>query len=210
MKYKIDDIEKGKTIKSVQIVNSTKKGLENEKSEKIKVIMVNYLDGTQDVFEFNEETLNKIQEIVDKQAQAFVKDRKNRFPIEASLGFLLFVGIVSGIVCPAMISTNSLFAAVLGLASVTSLLGVLKLNSIRTSIEKHKIYVNKIMNKLQEYNEIVSKENEFVQVSSKDKLRKPIDIVNIDNKSIDELNYIGDKIERYNEIDGKKPKTKSL
>ena len=52
MKYSIEGIEKSRIIKSTQIIN---------KKDSDKAIIVNYLDGTQDVFDLNNENLKRIE-----------------------------------------------------------------------------------------------------------------------------------------------------
>ena len=208
MKYEIDGIEKGRTIKSVQVIDTTKPILylgSNEKN-KIKVIMVDYLDGTQDVVEFNEETLKRIQNIVDSQAQTFVNKEKGKFPawleVNVILSGIAIVLSVTGILVDKMI----LFGIISAAASLMFGVNAVRINAIDKNVKKHKIYVEKIMGKLEEYNEILKKENAL----SKEVNKNLVDIINIDKKSVKELEQIGNKIERYNEIEGKSPKKKSL
>ena len=208
MKYEIDGIEKGKTIKSVQIVNKATKFevFSSTGCNTMKVIMVDYLDGTQDVFEFNEETLRRIQNKVSDQAQMFVSQQKEAFPLSFEVNVIFtFLGF--------LLASTALFVdgmIILGIiSSVLSLVcgsNAVRLNNKNQSIRKHKIYVEKIMGNLEEYNEILKKENGL----SKESNKELVNIINIDNKSVKELEYIGNKIERYNEIEGKSPKKKSL
>lgn len=211
MKYEIEGIEKGRTIKSVQVVNS--KPVENEKRKNIKVIMVDYLDGTQDVFEFNEETLKKIQSMVDTQAKSFVDNQKDKFPwfeingIIAALSCLIF--FLTTFVEVSMMSVIISFGKVGMLSAIVFALTVCnaaRLKFKENNIKKHEIYVDKIMGKLEEYNEILKKENAL----SKEPNKELVNIINIDKNSVKELEHIGNKIERYNEIEGKSPKKKSL
>lgn len=200
MKYEIKGIEKGKTIKSVQIVNSDKRVLEGEKLEKIKVIMVNYLDGTQDVFEFNKETLNRIKNMVDTQAKTFVDKQKDKFPwLGINVGLAVCGGLFITVLSP-------ISAALMALIVLALLTNATRLKIKENNLIKHQLYVDKIMGKLEEYNDILRKENAL----SKSENKELVNIINIDKKSIKELEHIGNKIERYNEIEGKSPKKKSL
>ena len=208
MKYEIDGIEKGRTIKSVQVIDTTKPVLYlgANTNNKVKVIMINYLDGTQDVVEFNEETLKRIQNIVDSQAQTFVNKEKRKFPawfeVNVILSGIAIVLSVTGILVDKMI----LFGIISAAASLMFGVNAVRINAIDKNVKKHKIYVEKIMGKLEEYNEIIKKENAL----SKEVNKNLVDIINIDKKSVKELEQIGNKIERYNEIEGKSPKKKSL
>lgn len=208
MKYEIDGIEKGKIIKSVQIVDTNKPVLYlgSNTNNKVKVIMVDYLDGTQDVFEFNEETLKRIQNKVDAQAQIFVNKEKDKFPAWFEVNV-----VVAGIALIVAIAT-SFGDALITVGILPTIISILcagnavRVNAKNKNIKKHKIYVEKIMGKLEEYNEILKKENGL----SKEANKNLVDIINIDKKSVKELEQIGNKIERYNEIEGKSPKKKSL
>lgn len=215
MKYEIDGIEKGKTIKSVQIVDTTKPVLYlgSNTNNKVKVIMVDYLDGTQDIFEFNEEALKRIQNMVDTQAKTFVDQNDNVetwFKINIMIAVLsLFVFIITTFVEVSMMSVIVSFGKVGIMSAIVSALtagNAVRLNAKNKNIKKHKIYVDKIMGKLEEYNEILKKENGL----SKEPNKELVNIINIDKKSVKELEYIGNKIERYNEIEGKSPKKKTL
>ena len=208
MKYEIDGIEKGRTIKSVQVIDTTKPVLYlgSNTNNKVKVIMINYLDGTQDVVEFNEETLKRIQNIADSQAQTFVNKEKRKFPawfeVNVILSGIAIVLSVTGILVDKMI----LFGIISAAASLVFAGNAIRLNSKNKNIKKHKIYVDKIMGKLEEYNEILKKENAL----SKEQNKNLVDVINIDKSSVKELEQMGNKIERYNEIEGKSPKKKSL
>lgn len=207
MKYEIDGIEKGKTIKSVQVVNQATPVacFPSTGSNRMQVIMVDYLDGTQDVFKFNEETLKNIKNMVDTQAKKFVDNQKGKFPkwLEVNAGlsgsFLAFT--VATIFDKAFIPT--IIFAVLSFAFAGN---AVRINAKNKNIKKHKIYVEKIIGKLEEYNEILKKENGL----SKEPNKELVSIINIDKKSVKELEHIGNKIERYNEIEGKSPKKKTL
>lgn len=206
MKYAIEGIEKGRTIKSVQIVDCAKKTEESSKVLSAKVIMVDYLDGTQDVFEFNEETLKKIQNMVDAQAKIFVNKQKGKFPawfeVNIILSGIAIILSAAGILADKMI----LFGIISAVASLVFAGNAVRINTIDKNVKKHKIYVEKIMGKLEEYNEILKKENQFNKTTNKEL----VDIINIDKQSVKKLEQIGNKIERYNEIEGKSPKKKSL
>ena len=210
MKYEIKDLEKGKTIKSVQVIDTNRPVLYlgSNTNNKVKVIMVDYLDGTQDIFEFNEETLKRLQNKVDAQAKMFVDKHKGNILILWLLfNVAIFFGTLVGVSFVATCNIGTIPEAILmGILSVVSAGNAARLNAKNKNIKKHKIYVEKIMGKLEEYNEILKKENSL----SKESNKELVNIINIDNKSVKELEYIGNKIERYNEIEGKSPKKKSL
>ena len=209
MKYEIKDLEKGRTIKSVQIVKGKKNthiNLGEIVPVSVDLIMVDYLDGTQDVFEFNEETLKRIQNKVDYQVKLFVNQEKVKFPLWFESNVTLAVSaLLVGLA--ATFYDKILVAGIISAAASLVFTGnAIRLNSKNKNIKKHKIYVDKIMGKLEEYNDILKKENAL----SKEVNKNLVDIINIDNKSVKELEYIGNKIERYNDIEGKSPKKKSL
>ncbi len=207
MKYEIDGIEKGKTIKSVQLVNQPTPVayFPSTGSNRMQVIMVDYLDGTQDVFEFNEETLKNIKNMVGTQAKTFVEKQKDKFTFwfETNAGASVLTLICT--VCT-IFDKTIILTYIFAIASFVFAGNAVRLNDKNKSIKKHRIYVEKIMGKLEEYNEILKKENSL----SKEENKKLVDIINIDKKSVKELEHIGNKIERYNEIEGKSPKKKSL
>ena len=168
--------------------------------------MVDYLDGTQDIFEFNEETLNKIQNKVDAQAKMFVDKENVKFPLwfeaNAFLSFGALMLAISGVFYEKMIIFGIMSAA----ASLVFAGNAARIHAKNKNIKKHRIYVEKIMGKLEEYNEILKKENAL----SKEQNKNLVDIINIDKSSVKELEQIGNKIERYNDIEGKSPKKKTL
>lgn len=207
MKYEINGIEKGKTIKSVQVIDTNKPilYLGANTNNKIKVIMVDYLDGTQDIFEFNEETLNRIKNMVDNQAKTFIDNENKKFPIWFEANVVLSIGALL-LVAGGIFDKATIFVIMSAVASFVFASNAVRINAKNKNVKKHRIYVDKIMGKLEEYNEILKKENTL----SKEQNKSLIDIINIDKKSIKELEQIGNKIERYNEIEGKSPKKKSL
>ena len=207
MKYEINGIEKGRTIKSVQIIDTNKPVLYlgSNESNKIKVIMVDYLDGTQDVFEFNEDTLKRIQNKVDAQAQTFVNKQKDKFPLSFEVNAVLSV-VALLLVMVGIFEKSIVLSIIFAVLSFVFASNAVRLNAKKQNIKKHRIYVEKIMGKLEEYNEILKKENAL----SKEVNKNLVDMINIDKSSVKELEYIGNKIERYNEIEGKSPKKKTL
>lgn len=206
MKYEIDGIEKGRTIKSVQFINRSGKTQTNGLPEKIKIIMVDYLDGTQDVFEFNEETLDRIKNKVDTQAKTFVDGQKDKFPLLAECNAILaLIAVVLSVVL-IFVDKTIIFGVISAITSFALACNAARIYTKNRSIKKHQIYINKIMGKLEEYNEILKKE----KVLSKENNKELVNIINIDDKTIKQLEDIGNKIERYNEIEGKSPKKKTL
>lgn len=209
MKYEIKGIEKGKTIKSVQVVDGAK--LEKRpsgmlKTNSSKLIMVDYLDGTQDVFEFDEKTINRIQNIVDAQASCFVSVESEKMPLWGEFNYVFSGACI-------LIALN-LLNSIIGMAICCSGAIIFLGNGIRIklrekSLKKHIIYEDKIQGKLEEYRNILEKEKHLSKTNSKQH-NEMEPVINIDNKSIKELEYIGNKIERYNEIDDKNPKVKTL
>ena len=208
MKYEIDGIEKGRTIKSVQVIDTTKPVLYlgSNTNNKVKVIMVDYLDGTQDIFEFNEETLNRIQNKVDAQAKMFVDKEKVKFPLWFEANVFLSICSVLLTVAGVFYDKSIIFAIIYAATTLVFAGNAARIHAKNKNIKKHRIYVEKIMGKLEEYNDILKKENAL----SKEQNKNLVDVINIDKSSVKELEQMGNKIERYNEIEGKSPKKKSL
>lgn len=209
MKYSIEGIEKGKTIKSVQVVDGIKATGNKEtmlRANAAKIVMVDYLDGTQDVFEFDEATINRIQSVVDAQAKVFVEKSKAKFPLWGEIN-----AVISGL-CTATAYTfyPNLMGMIIGAAGTIFFLGnAIRIGIKNQNIKKHEIYVSRIMGKLDEYRNILEKEKYLSKTNSKH-YGEPEKIINIDKKTISELEYIGNKVERYQYIEGKSPKVKSL
>lgn len=216
MKYSIDGISKEKTIRSVELV---KKGKENKKSQsktdviieipESKVIMVNYLDGTQDIFDFNAETLKRIENIMTSQAKEYVEKNSKNLLLNPTLrlifivGAIVAAGLVIGVELPtfttALIGSTSI---ILGAAAIS---GTVKAQDVK----KYNLFLKKVSGKLNEYIEILKKENELV-ARKEQKTAKITGIRELDKTSVKTLNKIVTKVDRYQEIDGKGQKTKTL
>ena len=199
MKYKIEGIEKSNTIKSTQVVNTKNK----------KAIMVNYLDGTQDVFELNDEILHKIETIMNDQAQKFCdKYTKSNITFKGVKQFFAALLIVFGTASTALLAFNALVPAI-----VMSSLGVTSLSLLAAACReekyylKYKLYIDSTMNKLQEYKDILEKEKQLSLSKSSKNDCKIKDVGDLDKVSYKYVRSIEEKVDRYNAIDPQKKKT---
>ena len=215
MKYSIDGISKEKTIKSVELV---KKGQEGKKRKSQKeeasvqttsVIMVNYLDGTQDIFDFNAETLKRIETIMTSQAKEHVEKNSKSLWLNPSLRLIFAVGalIAAGFAVGSGLSVlpTTLFGSIAALLGTTAIVGTVKAQDVK----KYNLFLKKVSGKLNEYIEILRKENALVD-KKEQQSAKITGIRELDKTSTKTLQTIATKVERYNEIEGKSPKTKTL
>ena len=201
MKYKIDGIEASETIKSTQVINTKNK----------KIIMVNYLDGTQDVFELNDDILNKIETMMNYQAQRYCKEN-DRY--EALFSYKLFkimlkaIAIVFGTASVVFIFNHALISTILSALATGIMVGLLARASYDEKYYlKYKLYLNSTMNKLQEYKDIIAKEKQLSLSKSKSNDCKINNIGDLDNVSYKYVKSIETKVDRYNAIDKQKTKT---
>lgn len=203
MKYSIEGIEKSRIIKSTQIIN---------KKDSDKAVIVNYLDGTQDVFDLNNENLKKIEEIAEEQGKMFVS-KKGKILKRRELFFLIYVMIFAGML---MISVGlkiylgaTIYTTIAWLASLLSGLMVvvskLNMKSKEKYINKYQLYFEQVKNKLSDYQQILEKEKQLTKQKNNDSV-KLNSVLDLDNVSLKQVESINEKVERYYKVDRQKVK----
>lgn len=203
MKYSIEGIEKSRIIKSTQIIN---------KKDSDKAVIVNYLDGTQDVFDLNNENLNRIEEIAEEQGKMFVS-KKGKILKRRELFFLICVMVFAGML---MISVGlkiylgaTIYTTIAWLASLLSGLMVvvskLNMKSKEKYINKYQLYFEQVKNKLSDYQQILEKEKQLTKQKNNDSV-KLNSVLDLDNVSLKQVESINEKVERYYKIDIQKVK----
>jgi hypothetical protein len=203
MKYSIEGIEKSRIIKSTQIIN---------KKDSDKAVIVNYLDGTQDVFDLNNENLKKIEEIAEEQGKMFVS-KKGKILKRRELFFLICVMIFAGML---MISVGlkiylgaTIYTTIAWLASLLSGLMVvvskLNMKSKEKYINKYQLYFEQVKNKLSDYQQILEKEKQLTKQKNNDSV-KLNSVLDLDNVSLKQVESINEKVERYYKVDRQKVK----
>lgn len=203
MKYSIEGIEKSRIIKSTQIIN---------KKDSDKAIIVNYLDGTQDVFDLNNENLKRIEEIAEEQGKMFVS-KKEKILKRRELFFLICVMIFAGML---MISVGlkiylgaTIYTTIAWLASLLSGLMVviskLNMKSKEKYINKYQLYFEQVKNKLSDYQQILEKEKQLTKQKNNDSV-KLNSVLDLDNVSLKQVESINEKVERYYKVDRQKVK----
>lgn len=203
MKYSIEGIEKSRIIKSTQIIN---------KKDSDKAVIVNYLDGTQDVFDLNNENLKKIEEIAEEQGKMFVS-KKGKILKRRELLFLICVMIFAGML---MISVGlkiylgaTIYTTIALLASLLSGLMVvvskLNMKSKEKYIKKYQLYFEQVKNKLSDYQQILEKEKQLTKQKNNDSV-KLNSVLDLDNVSLKQVESINEKVERYYKVDRQKVK----
>ena len=203
MKYSIEGIEKSRIIKSTQIIN---------KKDSDKAVIVNYLDGTQDVFDLNNENLKKIEEIAEEQGKMFVS-KKGKILKRIELFFLICVMIFAGML---MISVGlkiylgaTIYTTIAWLASLLSGLMVvvskLNMKSKEKYIKKYQLYFEQVKNKLSDYQQILEKEKQLTKQKNNDSV-KLNSVLDLDNVSLKQVESINEKVERYYKVDRQKVK----
>ena len=203
MKYSIEGIEKSRIIKSTQIIN---------KKDSDKAIIVNYLDGTQDVFDLNNENLKRIEEIVEEQGKIFVS-KKEKILKRRELFFQTCIMVFAGIL---MISVSlkiylgaTIYTTIGWLASLLSGLMVvvskLNMKSKEKYIKKYQLYFEQVKNKLSDYQQILEKEKQLTKQKNNDSV-KLNSVLDLDNVSLKQVESINEKVERYYKVDRQKVK----
>lgn len=203
MKYSVEGIEKSRIIKSTQIIN---------KKDSDKAIIVNYLDGTQDVFDLNNENLKRIEEIAEEQGKMFVS-KKGKILKRRELFFLICVMIFAGML---MISVGlkiylgaTIYTTIAWLASLLSGLMVvvskLNMKSKEKYINKYQLYFEQVKNKLSDYQQILEKEKQLTKQKNNDSV-KLNSVLDLDNVSLKQVESINEKVERYYKVDRQKVK----
>ena len=200
MKYSIEGIEKAKTIKSTQIIN--KKGSN-------KAIIVNYLDGTQDVFELNDDNVKNIKEIAEMQGKKFAQSGLKKIKIgvitmTVNLFFFILSMIINVVAFPTygLVPLGVIISAILGVMTVVSFTDV----SIKKNyVDKYQLYFEQIKDKLNDYKEILEKEKQLTNQKSNDQFKLD-SVLDLDNVSLKQVESINGKVDRYREIEKTKVK----
>ena len=203
MKYSIEGIDKSRVIKSTQVVNKKAYG---------RAIIVNYLDGTQDVFDLSEENLKKIEEIAETQGRKFVSEKgkilgKSKFATNVCL---MLLGVSLVFLVSQMIATGvTIYSAITGLMSVLlgSFSGVSAINvkSKEKYIKKYQLYFDQVKGKLSAYQEILDREKQIFNQNSNESI-KLNSVLDLDNVSLEQVESINEKVDRYCEVDKTKVK----
>lgn len=203
MKYSIEGIEKSKTIKSTQVVDVKDGG---------KAIIVNYLNGTQDVFELNDNNLNRIVEIAEAQGKKFIDKPSNKLIIMDILkttGAGLFTtSIFVNLICLAITGSTSSFifkiSIVLAMYSVVTAIEAAK---CKNYTKKYKLYYENVKAKLEDYKEILEKEKQLKNSKTVDSIQLD-NVLDLDKVSLRQVQSIAEKVERYQSIEKAKVKVK--
>ncbi len=203
MKYSIEGIEKSRVIKSTQIINKKAYG---------RAIIVNYLDGSQDVFDLNEENLKKIEEIAEEQGKRFVsKKGKALKPWKIILNIcLMLLGIM--LVCLAsslIVEGATLVSAIAGLTSVSlglmAGISAISAKSKEKYIKKYQLYFEQVKDKLNDYQQILEKEKQLLNQKNNEPV-KLNSILDLDSISLSQVESINEKVDRYYKVDKQKVK----
>lgn len=199
MKYSIEGIEKSKIIKSTQVINKKDSG---------KAIIVNYLDGTQDVFELNDENLNRIVEIAEDQGSKYIHNSKSKIT-DKKIGntislvmwcFTSFLALVSKNFSPFMLSVVGSFEAL----TIVSFIGLQK---EKRYLKKYQLYYESVKAKLEDYQEILAKEKQLTKSKNKDNVKLD-NVLDLDKVSLKQVQKIDEKVDRYREVEKQKVKKK--
>lgn len=202
MKYGIEGIEKSKTIKSTQVLNVKDSG---------KAIIVNYLDGTQDVFELNDDNLKKIVDIAETQGKKFtLKPSKRLISMNAirSISIGLFTtSIFANIFLAITGSISSASAIISVIFAMSTLVSTIDVSKSRNYEKKYKLYYETVKTKLEEYKEILEKEKQLTKAKTVDSIQLD-NVLDLDNVSLKQVQSIAEKVERYQSVEKTKVKIK--
>lgn len=215
MKYSIEGISKEKTIKSVELVKKRQEDkkrkvqTEDKTTQTTNMIIVNYLDGTQDIFDFNVETLKRIENIMTSQAKEYVDKNSKSFWVNPTFRLMLMLGAIIcagyGLCTGLSIPSVAIFGSGAVILGTAAIVGTIK----DKDIKKYNFYLKSVSGKLNEYIEILKKENALVDKKEQQNV-KITGIRELDKTSTKTLNEIVTKVERHHEIEGKSPKIKNL
>lgn len=203
MRYSIEGIEKSRVIKSTQIINKKSSGC---------AIIVNYLNGTQDVFELSDENLKKIEEIAEEQGKKFVsKKSKNLKNGKMLLNTCLMVlgAMLVAFVSLMITSGITIYTIITGLASL--LLGlmvgisILDIKSKEKYIKKYQLYFEQVKDKLNDYQQILEKEKQLLNQKNNEPV-KLNSVLDLDSISLSQVESINEKVDRYYKVDRQKVK----
>lgn len=205
MKYSIDGLNKGKIIESVEKIKG------NTEKEKKSFVLINYLDGTQDAVELTEENLNTIKAIMEDQAVKYAGQKGNKITkarFKQILGTVL--GIAGALGLGLIASETTLTPLVLfgmGCCGVGVFYSNIDAIARIKDVKKYELYVNKIKNQLEQYNEIVAKEKTLTHEVENPKMT---DILDLDKTSLSNMKRMQTKLERYLDIELGKQKVKTF
>ena len=203
MKYSIEGIEKSRVIKSTQIINKKAYG---------RAIIVNYLDGSQDVFDLNEENLKKIEQIAEEQGKRFVsKKGKALKPWKIILNIcLMLLGIM--LVCLAsslIVEGATLVSIIAGLTSVSlglmAGISAISAKSKEKYIKKYQLYFEQVKDKLNDYQLILEKEKQLLNQKNNEPV-KLNSVLDLDSISLSQVESINEKVDRYYKVEKQKVK----
>ena len=205
MKYSIDGLSKGKIIESVEKI----KARVNEETQEF--ILIDYLDGTQDAIELTSDNLENVKQIMEDQASKYAGQKKSKI---TKARFTQIIGTVLGsigaialgvIAMKSGATPYTLFAA--GCCAVAVLYSnidaILKIRDVK----KYDLYVKKIKNQLEQYNEIAAKEKTLSREIENPKMES---ILDLDDNSLSKISKIQTKLDRYPDVELGKQKVKTF
>lgn len=199
MKYSIEGIEKSKIIKSTQQINKKDSG---------KAIIVNYLDGTQDVFELNDENLNRIIEIAEDQGNKYIKNSKSRITDKKILNYIsLAMWCSAAFLALATKNYSPLMLSVVGFSEALAIVNFIRLQNEKKYLKKYQLYFEKVKSKLEDYREILEKEKQLIKSKNRDDVKLD-NVLDLDKVSLKQIQKIDEKVDRYREIEKQKVKKK--
>ncbi len=203
MKYGIEGIEKSRVIKSTQILNKKAYG---------RAIIVNYLDGSQDVFDLNEDNLKKIEQIAEEQGKKFVSKKSK--PLGKGKLFLNVSLMVLGImlvtfVSQMIISGATTYSIIAGLATLllglTSGVSFISIKVKERYIKKYQLYFEQVKDKLNDYQLILEKEKQLLNQKNNEPV-KLNSVLDLDSISLSQVESINEKVDRYYKVEKQKVK----
>lgn len=202
MKYSIEGIEKSKIIKSTQVINKKDSG---------KAIIVNYLDGTQDVFELNDENLNRIIEIAEAQGNKYIKNAKSRITDKKILNYIsLAMWCFTSFLALLAKGNSPLMLSIVGISVFSEVLTIVSFISLKKEkryLKKYQLYFEKVKAKLEDYQEILEKEKQLIKSKNRDDIKLD-NVLDLDKVSLKQVQKIDEKVERYQEVEKQKVKKK--
>lgn len=203
MKYSIEGIEKSRVIKSTQIINKKAYG---------RAIIVNYLDGSQDVFDLNEENLKKIEQIAEEQGKKFVAKKgqtlgKGKLFLNVSL-MVLGVMLVT-FISQMIVSGATLYSIITGLTSLllglTAGVSTINIKNKEKYIKKYQLYFEQVKDKLNDYQLILEKEKQLLNQKNNEPV-KLNSVLDLDSISLSQVESINEKVDRYYRVEKQKVK----
>lgn len=203
MKYGIEGIEKSRVIKSTQILNKKAYG---------RAIIVNYLDGSQDVFDLNEDNLKKIEQIAEEQGKKFVSKKSK--PLGKGKLFLNVSLMVLGImlvtfVSQMIVSGATTYSIIAGLATLllglTSGVSFINIKDKERYIKKYQLYFEQVKDKLNDYQLILEKEKQLLNQKNNEPV-KLNSVLDLDSISLSQVESINEKVDRYYKVEKQKVK----